>query len=198
MNYLTISLAALSATASAVPTLQTRGEGTSFNLRVGPTPDAPDAVAALRSNIWSVGSENSQAKLFTDRSKGALFYEYGPEASSSVGFASNGFMIKPGGTATVPAVRAIELEVNNGTAGVEIVKDTNLIPKLAFDNGRFQACAESAGQTDGFILIYVQEGQRNLADCAAVDLISVCSGTGVGAPLLGQLGKPHVVDCQSN
>lgn len=192
------TIAAIVTLVSAAPTLQSRGTGTGFNLHVPGNPNAPETVAPLRSGIWSVGSLNSKTVLFSDRSKGSLFYEYGPEASSSVGTASVGITIVPGGTATVPDGRPIQVVINNGTTSVEIVEDTDGLPKLAFDGGKFQACAELEGQTDAFILSYVQQGQRFLADCTPVDVISVCSSTGVGAPMLGQLGKPHEVDCQSN
>lgn len=198
MKSIIFSLAALSTLASGAPMLESRGVGTSFNLRAPSNPNAPDAVAALRSGIWHLGGLDGKAVLFSDNTKGALFYEYGSNASRSVGTASFGINITPGGSVTVPAFRPIELAVNNGTANVKIEKDASGVPKLAFNSGRFQACAETQGQTDGFFLLYVQRGQRDLADCARVDLISACSGSGVGAGMLGELGKPYEVDCQPN
>ncbi|PVI01245.1 hypothetical protein DM02DRAFT_627776 [Periconia macrospinosa] len=197
MQFTIFSIAALTTLASGTPMLRSRGAELSFNLRAAANPKAPASVAALRSGTWHVGSVDGKAVLFSDSSKASAFYEYGPEASPSVGTENFGITITPGGTATVPAFRPIELVANSGTENVSIEKDASGIPKLAFNNGRFQACAENEGQTDEFFLMYVQQGQRNLADCASVDLVSACSGTRFGAPMSGQLGQPHAVDCQS-
>ena len=182
--------------ASAAPTssLTSRGEGTTFNLLYSNNGDAtiPDSVAALRTGIWSVGSRNNQAVLLPNRSDGSLFYQYGSEPS--IGFASVSLVITPGGTATVPSSFPVEFVPNKGTSVVEILMNDSGIPTLHYNGGRFQACAHD----DEIVLSYIAPGQRQFADCAPVELISACSGAGVGSQMVGQLGKPDVVSCQSN
>ncbi|KAF2685366.1 hypothetical protein K458DRAFT_417426 [Lentithecium fluviatile CBS 122367] len=192
MQFTISTLALLSGLVSAAPTNIARGTGTTFNLLFTGVGTAPEPVDSLNSGTWVVASRRNRAELVSDRAQANLFYKYGSDFH--IGTASTGIVITPGGTATVPSGAPVELVNNNGTAGVDILLNDSGLPTLWYEDGRFQACADS----DGIFLSYIQPGQRQLADCAAVELVSVCSSTGVGSPLTGQLGQPITVSCQSN
>lgn len=189
------ALAFLSGLASAIPStlLTPRGESPTFQLlfAANGNDDIPDTVAPLRTGIWALGGQDGNAVLFPSRTQASLFYAYSP--SFSIATASVGIMIFPGGTATIPNGAPVELVVNNATTNVKIVPNEAGVPLLWYNDGAFQACA---GQDDEIFLSYIAPGQRRLADCAAVDLIAACSGTGNGQEMVGQLGKPFNVACQ--
>jgi len=179
--------------AAAAPTALThRGVGTTFNLLFAASGQMiPDSVAALKTGIWAVASHNNHAVLLP-REDASLFYEYG--SSRSVGTASTGTVITPGGTSTVPSGAPIELINNNATAGVAVYNNDEGVPILHYDGGRFQACAGE----DEIFLSFIAAGQRQLADCAVVELIAACSGAGQGSEMVGQLGQPIEVSCNPN
>jgi hypothetical protein len=187
------TLALLSTLASAAPTTKVaRGTGKTFNLVLTSVERAPEDLAKLQTGKWFVGSRNLRAELVPEFDQANLFYKYSPE--DKVGTASTGMVITPGGTATISSGKPVELVNNNGTAGVDILQNASGLPALSYANGRFQACVDG----EGIFLSHIAAGQRQLVDCASVELIAVCSSTGLGSPLTGQLGQPVIVDCQSN
>jgi hypothetical protein len=193
MQFTISTLALLSSLATAAPVNTPRAvsTGTTFNLvftGVGGVTGLP----ALNSGTWVVTSDNNRAELTSDASKANLFYKYGSEFN--IGTASTGMVITPGGTATVPNGRPVELINNNATAGVNILINQSGLPTLTYDGGKFQACED--GQ--GIFVSYVAQGQRYLAACAPVELVAKCSTTGLGSPLTGQLGQPAQVSCQTD
>ncbi|KAL1593239.1 hypothetical protein SLS60_010847 [Paraconiothyrium brasiliense] len=190
MQFTTASLALLGL-ASAAPTLKTRTTSTSptFNLMYQSVGNAPEPVDALNKGTWYVSASNGKAVLSSYASRG-LLYKYG--TGPRIAQASVGLTITPGGTATVPSGKPIEFVNNNGTAPVDIHLNASGVPTLWYDGGHFQACK---GDGEEIYLSYVQPGQRFLAACAAVELQSVCSTSGTGEPMKGQLGAIQDVAC---
>ena len=192
MQFIVSTIAFMAGLASASPAVIPRGVGTTFNLlsvvdstTINPFPELATG------NRWVVGARNGQAIVTQDRTLGALFYEYG--SGPSVGTANVGITITPGGTATIPNGKPIELVNNSATTDVKIANNALGIPVLTFqEGGRFQVCKND----DGFFLSYIAPGQRQLAACAVVFLISNCSSTGTGQESVGQLGEPIEVGCQ--
>lgn len=187
------SLTLLTSLSSALPSIIPRAESKTFALLYAGNSNAvPPPVGALNHGSWAVGvGSTGHAILVPNVGDAArLFYEYGPDDATSVGTASIGIMITPGGTATVPSTNVVVLENNNGTKGVEIAPTAEGLPSLRYDGGSFQACREG----DELVLRYVKAGQRLFADCAKAELIAVCRSGGNGQ----QLGAPRSVECQSN
>ena len=206
------TISAALSVASAAPTLQARGVGTTFALITTVT-DAPAPVALLNKGIWALRSNADGYATLVDRSQGALFYEYTNSTSNdpSVAVGSSGIVITPGGTATVPSANKVALVENQATSNVFIAENSSGIPILEFEysgsDGSFQACtaetlgAEGPNTSDGDIVLgFVQSGQRPYADCVIVDLISNCVGAGSqqGSDGVGALGAPINVRCQPN
>jgi len=193
MQFTIATIALLSTLAAAAPTTNVaRGTGDTFNLVLTSVNLAPEDLEILNAGNWVVASRNLRAELVPDRTQANLFYQYSPE--DRIGTASTGLVITPGGTATISSGKPVELVNNNGTSGITILTNDDGLPALSYDEGRFQACVDD----QGIFLSHIAAGQRQLAACASVDLVSVCSSIGVGGPLTGQLGKPVAVDCYSS
>lgn len=182
---------ALLSVASAAPTLTSRATSTTFNLVYKSVGNAPESVDALNSGIWYVGNKNSQLVLSSSENEASLFYGYG-NSDPRIATAAVGINITSGGTATVPDGKPIKLVANNGTAPMTAMLNASGLPTLWYGGGRFMACAGEAGE---IFLSYVADGQRFLTACAAVELQSICSKTGTGSEMVGQLGKPINVGC---
>ncbi|KAJ4287808.1 hypothetical protein N0V90_012512 [Kalmusia sp. IMI 367209] len=191
----TLASFALLSIASAAParTLVSRDTSQTFNLIYKSNGNAPAPVDALNSGTWYVANKNQHTVLSSSQSDASLLYKYGQ--GPRIATASVGITITPGGTATVPNGKPIEFVNNNGTAPTNILLNASGLPTLWHNDGRFQACA---GESDEIFLSYVAPGQRFLADCAAVELISVCSETGTGSEMKGQLGQMIDVACVQN
>lgn len=191
MQFSVYAIALLSTIASAAPTAKVpRDLNNSFNLVFTGVGTAPANLDALNRGTWFVASRNLRAELVSGKAQANLFYKYSPEWR--IATASTGMVITPGGTATVPNGKPVELVNNNGTTGVTITSNASGIPTLFYDGGRFQACTDEQGT----FLSFIAAGQRQLADCAPVELVSVCSTTGVGGP--PSLGTPLSVSCRSS
>jgi hypothetical protein len=194
MQFAITAIALLSALTSAAPTSKVaRGSGNSFNLVFTGVGTAPEEVSALNTGKWYVATYNERAQLLSESDKADVFYKYSPEWK--IGTAGDSLVITPGGTATVPSGKPVQIVNNNATAGVSVMSNASGIPTLWYEDGRFQACADATpGQ--GIFLSYIAPGQRRLAACAPVELVAVCSTTGEGSASVGQLGEPLAVACQ--
>jgi hypothetical protein len=198
MQYTTAVLALMGTFASAAPSIiPRRNFGKAFNLGFDGNSDAPDYVAGIRGQFWVVGVRNNKMVITIDRANGNLFYQFANGSGPSVGTADTGVVITPGGTSTVPTSYPVELVNNNATSNTNILTNDSGVGTLHHDNGRFQVCRDTGG-AGGFYVIFVADGQRSAADCADVELRAICSTTGVGYPLVGDLGEPQEVTCETN
>jgi hypothetical protein len=111
---------------------------------------------------------------------GDVFFQTGSgsattiETNAPTGSSEHGMVITPGGTATVPSENIITLLPNNaGTSGVSI----DASGKLAFQNGAFMACPPATIGAAGseVVLSFKKAGQRSIAGCADVDIVSVAA-----------------------
>jgi hypothetical protein len=111
---------------------------------------------------------------------GDIFFQSGSgsattiETNAPTGSSLHGMVITPGGTATVPSNNVVTLLPNNaGTPGVSI----DASGKLAFEGGSFMACPPGKIGAAGseVVLSFKQAGQRTLAVCADVDIVSVAA-----------------------
>ncbi|KAK1689732.1 hypothetical protein BDP55DRAFT_651402 [Colletotrichum godetiae] len=107
--------------------------------------------------------------VFGPAGQGAEFYATGSTVnvvrlSAEDSSPSAGFIVIPGGTATVPSLNTVQLQCGAGTSGVEIVDGS-----LQFENGFWMACPRNGS----VVLSFKKAGQRTLLGCADVQLLSV-------------------------
>ncbi|KAK1639938.1 hypothetical protein BDP81DRAFT_185535 [Colletotrichum phormii] len=107
--------------------------------------------------------------VFGPAGQGAEFYASGSTVnvahlSAEDSSPSAGFIVTPGGTATVPSLNTVQLQRGAGTSGVEVVDGS-----LQFEDGFWMACPRNGS----VVLSFKKAGQRTLLGCADVQLLSV-------------------------
>ncbi|KAF1964147.1 hypothetical protein BU23DRAFT_72142 [Bimuria novae-zelandiae CBS 107.79] len=193
------TLALLSASiASAAPAPIAHGPGLSssptFNLVYMSVGNAPKPVNCLNDiKLWYATATYPNITLTPTYSSAALFYKYASDGRIATG--SSGIMFdSTGTTGAIPTRQPIELGMNNGTAGTDIMLNGSGVPTLWHENRDvlFQACMGEDGEV---VLSYVKPSQRRLKECASVEMVAMCPGTKTLAMEGAQMGKPIDVPC---
>lgn len=117
-----------------------------------------------------VSDADCQADLvFGPAGQGATFYTTGEmvgvEHFSGGSSPGAGMIVTPGGTATVPSLNVVELRCSASTTGVSVT----LNGLLQYSGGAWMACPRDGA----VVLSFKQAGQRTLAGCADVQLVSM-------------------------
>ncbi|KAI1502415.1 hypothetical protein F5X99DRAFT_408147 [Biscogniauxia marginata] len=120
--------------------------------------------------------------LLVEEGDGSIFYQskatvLSPEANGP-GSESAGIIVTPGGTATVPSRRYVQVECGNSTQGVQLewIRETET-SRLQYEAGTWMACPALDNESR-IGIVYRRAGQRTLQGCAEVELLSICDSTG--------------------
>ncbi|KAI1499119.1 hypothetical protein F5X99DRAFT_411441 [Biscogniauxia marginata] len=120
--------------------------------------------------------------VLSNPEEGAIFYETGntvriTELTNTVGeYIGVGIIGTPGCTATVPSLKTVQVQYENGTEGVQVAYDDGSgVAGLEHQSCVWMECPSEDG--DFVVLIFKQGGQSTLAGCANVQLLPLCDSS---------------------
>ncbi|OJD35215.1 gamma-glutamyltransferase [Diplodia corticola] len=180
----------------AAPTTSTLSTSKTIKLTANVlSSDLTPSIQSYELNPFALSSTDAScanALGLSPASHGALFHSDSETPSvftlqTGTGYAQRlSAVVTPGGTATVPAARAVGVDCGtSGTEGVGIVQkdDGSGTPVLRYgkEGSGWMACpagtlnAEVPADEGAVVVGYRDAGQRVLSGCAEVEFVAVCS-----------------------
>ncbi|KAI5922561.1 hypothetical protein F4810DRAFT_257090 [Camillea tinctor] len=179
-------------TALAAASVSTALETNAFRLVVGVVDhDLNPSLNGAMLGWETTGDCLAELVVKADDYTPATFYQSEGTVSAydAEGPSSAGIIVTPGGTATVPSSKPVELKCGDGTPGVTIRQTPYAVTyELDFEDGVWMACP-SPDNAERIAITYRNQGQRTIEGCAEVKLFVMCD------PNSGKLEGSETVGC---